>query len=55
MDVKGIKSGKFDAETKMGFSALSFGYISHVSYEEPYSVLSESYNSRIFEGLHSQW
>lgn len=50
-----IKKGKFDAETKIGFSALAFNYVSHVTYEEHSSVLSESYNSRIFESLNSHW
>jgi len=53
--VNGRNHGKFDAETKIGFSALSFSYISHVSYREPTYVLSESYNSRIFQELYSEW
>ena len=53
--MNGRNHGKFDAETKIGFSALSFSYISHVSYKEPTYVLSESYNSRIFQELYSEW
>ena len=51
----GAKRGRFDGEVKIGFSQLSFAYISHVSYEAPRWILSESHNSRIFEGLHSHW
>ena len=47
--------GNFNAETKIGFSALSFAYTSKVSYEDPSFILSESSNSRIFESLHSKW
>lgn len=47
--------GKIDAECKIGFSALSFGYVSCVTYEEPSFVLSESSNSRIFDSLYSEW
>lgn len=50
-----IKRGKFDGEVKIGFSSLSFAYISHVSYEEPRWILSESCNSLIFENLYSHW
>ena len=52
---KGSKRGRFEAETKIGFQMLSFSYISHVSYETPNFIISESYENRIFEGLHSHW
>lgn len=40
---------------KIGFSSVSFTYVSHVSYETPRWVLSEADQSRIFEGLYSHW
>jgi coenzyme Q-binding protein COQ10 len=48
-------SGRFDAEVKIGFTSLSFSYISKVSYEENKWVLSEARKSRIFDGLYSHW
>ena len=51
----GHKRGMFDGEVKIGFSQLTFGYVSHVSYEYPNWILSEAENSRIFEGLYSRW
>ena len=51
----GAKGGKFDGEVKIGFSSLSFAYISHVSFEHPQWILSEARDSRIFDGLYSHW
>jgi len=51
----GVRMGRFDAETKIGFSSLSFAYMSRVTFEEPYSVLSLAEDSRIFQGLYSHW
>ena len=55
VEEKGSKTGKFDGEVKIGFSQLSFAYISRVSYQYPNWILSEADNSRIFEGLYSKW
>ena len=32
---KGKKSGKFEAETQIGFHAVNFAYVSKVTYVEP--------------------
>ena len=29
--------------------------MSHISYEEPFRITSEDYNSKIFESLYSHW
>ena len=54
-DPKGIIKGSFDGETKIGFSAVNFAYVSKVTYETPSVVISEAGESRIFEGLYSHW
>ena len=58
----GVKKGKFDAETTIGFQVVSFAYISKVTYKEPYYVLSVSgkqaegsVSSKIFSELYSLW
>ena len=39
--LNGIRQGRFDAETTIGFKGLvDFAYISRVSYKEPFYVLS---------------
>ena len=51
----GIKRGKFEANTEIGFSVVNMSYVSKVSYEEPNWVLSESYNNDVFQTLKSLW
>ena len=51
----GVRRGRFEAETKIGFSSVNFAYKSHVTYETPYSLLSIAEDTRIFQGLHSHW
>lgn len=36
----GVKKGRFDAMTKIGFGQVSFEYLSHVTYKTPNTVTS---------------
>ena len=60
--------GNFDATTRIGFNAVSFDYISKVSYSHPtvpvnfknthklsWRVTSLSDSSRIFDSMTSEW
>ena len=60
--------GGFDATTTIGFNAVSFDYVSKVSYSHPivpvnfrdaqklsWRVTSESASSRIFNSMNSEW
>lgn len=52
----GVRQGKFDAETQIGFNAVNFSYVSKVSYKEPSYVLSvSSKETSIFTELYSLW
>ena len=49
------EAGSFDGEVKIGFTSLSFAYVSRVTFKRPYQITSEASNSRIFDRLYSHW
>ena len=59
------REGAFDAETRIGFQAVSFAYLSQVSYSEPvtlkrhkqqsWRISSISPTASIFNKLESHW
>ena len=59
----GVKHGKFDAETTIGFKGLvNFSYISKITYKEPSYIFTVngdhadgSVSSMIFKELYSTW
>jgi len=52
----GVKKGRFDAKTKIGFGQVSFEYLSHVTYKTPNTVTSQvERNHPVFSGMTSVW